>query len=1008
MSDDPSINISVQNPFPGLRAFNDDESHLFFGRESHVKDVRDKLEAHHFVAVVGTSGTGKSSLIRAGVLPSLLKEKNAEGDDLWQLVTLKPGNAPLENLAKVIAELVPNTAYQSRYNEVLELIKESSLGLVQTMRGKIQEGQRLLILVDQFEEVFRFADDDATVSKEVYNQFVRILIDTMRQRDVAIYTILTLRSDFLGDCVRFEGLPESINDGHYLVPRMRMSEVNRVITGPVEYANGKISPRLVQEIVQNLGDDSDQLPILQHALMRTYDTWKKANVSGEPMDVKHLEAVGGLKNALSKHADEAFAELNDDQQRLVKKIFQCLTVKTGDNRGVRRPMSMRALMDICQCSEEALLSALNPFRAAGRSFVLPNVSHEVNASTIFDISHESLMRGWNRLRNWADEEMESADIYKRIADAAALHQKGAAALWRNPELQLALDWKEKQSPTAAWAELYHDNYDLAMRFLQESKEQDENEKRAVKKRRVLVRAAVATFLVVVSGLSGWALFQTNIAQEKSAEAIAKTEEAVREKNRAESEKERAETEKSNAIKASQEADEARNQAEEQTRLAEAETRRADNEKDNAEAAAQRAIAEQERAVEQENLANQRSAEVLIEKQKADSARDESTRLRLISLSQNLAYESAQIQNDPELAALLAIESYKLADENGGNTNSQSIYVAATKALEQIDENYSPVVITTKEKVVAMASVRDKLGMVNVNGDFRTFSTSNHELSDETQTDLTLEKVNSAYISPGVDRFVIGLNTNEVLSYDGSNSKPNSAYEGHGGLLRGVVFRDASNRLITGGRDGNLIVWEGDKILHQMNFGARINTLSGLPGASDILVGCADGHSYRYNVSANEKATFQHRRAVRVEIIEQSTDGKWVAIGYSDGFTYVHTGHGLLVKTLPGVGAVNFIAIDTQRDMLAVTTTNKRLSLYQLSNLTQLPVEVKVDRPITAVAYNPGKAEVYIACSDRKCHKYATRASEYISQLESRVNRKLTEEEWRTFMGEDLPYEANAK
>lgn len=994
----------MDNPFPGLRAFRDTESHLFFGREEHVSDVRKNLEANHFVAVVGTSGTGKSSLIRAGVLPSLLAEKSDEGLSIWEMVTITPGNDPLSNLAKVIAPIGDSTdslAEQSKM--VLDLISGSSLGLVQVLRDKIPTGKRLLILVDQFEEVFRFADKDSQTNNSRYHHFVRILIDTMRQRDVPIYIILTFRSDFLGDCVRFEGLPESINDGHYLVPRMAERQVSKVITGPIEYAKGKISPRLVQEILRDLGNDSDRLPILQHALMRTFEVWQTAKISGDPIDSKHLQQVGGLKMALSKHADEAYNELNTEGRKRIKQVLKCLTVKTADNRGVRRPMKLQELAAVTENTEDQILSCLKPFRKAGRSFILPDLDEKGNSQTIFDISHESLMRGWNRLRDWTDEEMESTAVYNRICDAAMLHHRGEAALWRDPELQLAIDWKNEQNPTKNWGLMYQDEFELGMAFLEESRNQNNIEKNKNRHRKVFIRAAIGVFLVIVSLLSGWALLQTNIATEKSLEAEAKSQEAISEKERAEQEKERAEAEKANAVLASEEAAAARDNAEAQTIIAENQSQRADAERTNAEIAANRAIAEQNRALEQENIANERSQEVLIEKQKADSARDEATRLRMISLSQNLAYESEQVNNNSELAALLAIKSYELAKENGGTTNSQSIYSAARSALSEVNADYSSNIYSTDNKILALQSVNGKIAMVDDRGVFKTFNADNFNLNEETQTGLRVDQINTAYISPNADRFVIGLNSNDAKAFTLGSNVPTTLI-GQEGLIRAVSFQDGTLNLLTAGRDGNLILWTDGQQIQKIHFDSKIRTLSTLPNSDAVYVGCEDGKAYAYSISKNEKSIFQNQSGFRVEVISQSTDGSIIAIGYSDGRTLVCAKSGQIVKTLSGIGSVNFIAVSKAHGIIAVTTTSRRLEIYDLNNLTKLPIEIQVERPISSASFDASRGQVFLTCSDRSVHKYEVHTAAYIAALRKNVTRPLTNEEWSSFLGEDVPYE----
>jgi len=1006
---------STDNPFPGLRAFRDHESHLFFGREDHISDVCKKLEYNHFVAIVGTSGTGKSSLIRAGVLPRLDSEKNEEGTAVWEMRTITPGNDPIANLADAMASIGDYDDLQTRRKRVFELISGNSLGLVQALRGEIPAGKRLLILVDQFEEVFRFADEDAQVNKDTYNHFVRTIIDTIRQRDVPIYIILTLRSDFLGDCVRFEGLPESINDGHYLVPRMAESQMSNVIVGPIEYVGGKISPRVVQEIVNNMGDDSDRLPILQHALMRTYNVWKAADISGDPIDIKHLQKVGGLSMALSQHADEAYNELDDKGKKLIEQVLKCLTVKTADKRGVRRPMTLQALAAISQSSEEDVLKCLEPFRKAGRTFILPGLDEIINNQTIFDISHESLMRGWTRLSKWTDEEMESAEMYKRICEAAILHDKGEIAFWRDPELQLALDWQQVQNPTKTWGLLYDENYDLGLGFLTKSTQEAAIEKSKINRRKILMRSAIALFLVIVTSLSAWALIQTNIATEKSLEAQANSIEAISEKEkaetqreRAENEKERAESEKQNALEASEEAEDARILAEEQALIADNQSRIAQSERSKAELAAAQAKKQQTRAEDQERIANERSIEVLLEKQKADSLRDAAYQLRMISLSQNLAYESMQIQQDPQLAALLAIESYRLAEENGGNSNSQSVYASATKALTQLDPQYNPIVLRMDAKTVALKAGSGILASVDEMGNYSTFDLTDFNLRDETRTGLSLQEVSTAYIAADTDQFMVGLNSFEAIGFNVNSSKPAAVLSGFDGLVRAVAFEDGFNKLITGDRSGQLILWKNNTVLQSMNLGARIITISQLSNTNTVLVGCADGNTYRCNLSENKKEKLRGRSGVRVEVIEQSTDGNRVAVGYSDGLTEILMKDGQLIKELPSIGSVNFIVINPDQNLLAVTTTNKRLNVYDLNNLSLLPIEVKFNRPISAVSYNPQSLMIYVSCSDRTCHQYSVRSGSYITQLKSKVTRSLTKEEWTTFMGDDVPYNNSSR
>jgi hypothetical protein len=357
--------------------------------------------------------------------------------------------------------------------------------------------------------------------------FIKLLLEAKRQTDVPVYIVITMRSDFLGDCAQFRDLPEAINDGQYLIPRMTRDQRREAITGPVAVGGGEISGRLVNRLLNDVGDDPDHLPILQHALMRTWELWAHDRRNGEPIDLRHYEAVGTLTDALSRHADEAFAELPNERSRaLAEKIFKSLTEKGPDNREIRRPTRVSEIAAIAESSPEEVIAVIEPFRQTGRSFLMPPASVPLTADSLVDISHESLIRGWERLRKWVDEEARSANIYRRIADTAILHSEGHAGLWHDPDLALALRWREENRPNAVWAEHYHPQFALAMNFIDASKTANEAEiaererarKKEVRRTRIFATIFGVLFLVAVV-FGGFAIQARNTAYAARNEAL---------------------------------------------------------------------------------------------------------------------------------------------------------------------------------------------------------------------------------------------------------------------------------------------------------------------------------------------------------------------------------------------------------------------------------------------------------------------------------------------------------
>jgi tetratricopeptide (TPR) repeat protein len=443
----------------------------------------------------------------------------------WRIAMLRPGEDPIGHLAAALdaPAVLGGAAELADTNRVLleVTLRRSSRGLVTAVRqARLPSDDNLLVIVDQFEELFRFRHSRQIAnSRDEAIAFVKLLLEASSQQQASTYVALTMRSDFIGDCMDFPGLPEAVNAGLYLVGRMSREGMRAALTGPVAVAGGTITPRLVNRILNDLGDDQDQLPLVQHALMRTWDCWA-AHGGGQAIDLADYEKVGTIRDALSLHAEEAYQDaVAIGQATTAGRIFKALTDSFSDPRGVRRPTAVSALADICETSAQTVIEVIEIFRRPGRSFLMPPAAVPLTPRSIIDISHESLMRCWTRLITWAEEERASAAFYNRLAQAAHWYEEGTAGLWRNPELELAQAWRAENDPTAAWARRYHEGFERAIAFLDRSvQERDrlaaelEHERRAKLRRTQLVAGVLATMLVVAIGLGMFAWSERQRAQ----------------------------------------------------------------------------------------------------------------------------------------------------------------------------------------------------------------------------------------------------------------------------------------------------------------------------------------------------------------------------------------------------------------------------------------------------------------------------------------------------------------
>jgi tetratricopeptide (TPR) repeat protein len=498
------------NPFPGLRPFEPEEDHLFFGRERETDELLRRLRSNRFVSVLGTSGSGKSSLVRSGLIPSLYSGFMVQAGSTWRVAVLRPGPGedPIGNLAEALnaPEVLGGDPELVDTNRMLieTTLRRSALGLADCARhARLPEHENLLVVVDQFEELFRFRESRREHgSRDEAIAFAKLLLGAAEQDKLPVYVVVTMRSDFIGDCMEYPGLPEAINEGQYLIPRMTREELRQAISGPVAVGGGEITPRFVARLLNEVGDDPDQLPVLQHALMRTWDHWAEGGRGGEPIDVEDYEAVGTMAEALSRHAEEAYEELGSARKKeIAERLFKALTDKRKDDRGVRRPTPVRDAASIAGVTEDQVAEVVEVFRQPGRSFLMPPSGVTLTGDSILDLSHESLMRNWSRLVEWVDEETISGKSFRRLCRAARRYEHRQGSLWVDPELAIG---PEENKPTDVWARRYDGSFEQAMAFLDESKRTQDAARRAEEEARVakLRRARI------LAGVLGWAALIT--------------------------------------------------------------------------------------------------------------------------------------------------------------------------------------------------------------------------------------------------------------------------------------------------------------------------------------------------------------------------------------------------------------------------------------------------------------------------------------------------------------------
>ena len=935
----------------------------------------DLLRRRHFLTVLGPSGSGKSSLVRAGVVPTL----QAGGDgETWEVVLCKPGQHLLDSVSTALEQV----GAQDVRARTLEQAGGLTAAIAEAGFGS---GRNALLVVDQFEELFRLQEDDDDAAGAAA-RCVEALLYAVQQREVPIYVVFTMRAEFLGHCTLYPRLAEAINEADYLVPRMTSAQLRAAIERPVDTAGAQISTDLVERLLDDVGGDEDQLPVLQHAMMRTWEHWEDTGAS-EPLALEHYEAVGTVDCALSKHAEEMYAALPEgDARHAAELIFKTLA---GDmeSGGGRHPTPLNELVEIAGVEERAVTQAAEQFRQPGCWFITPSVDTPLAGDTVLDVAHESLVRLWNRAQQWSGEEQASSHLYQRLASTAALYQEGRAGLYQDPDLELALDWRERSRPTASWARRYDPSFERAMTFLEHSrKERDfQIERREEEQRRKLQRTR--RLAVLMGGVSMVFLAMMVFALDLYFEAEENRKVAIEQREVAQEERRNAERQQQIAVEQREVAEEERRKAERQQQIAVEQREVAETERQNAER-------QQQIAVEQ--------------KRNAD-------RLRLLSVARSLAIQATQVQPRDEqrqLVALLALQAFRFNQRYGGSPLESDIYNALQVANEEFAGGAHDVLRAHSAGVRAVTFAPDGNQLVSGGEDGAVYLWDISPHPDSGQSARLLLQRDGSGIRhvrfAGSGQLAVGATSGRVWRWDGALDKAPQPLMGTPPKAIGALDYAPAGRLLAAGVDGWLSGWDIDQIEAQpLASNAALGRLHGLAASTEYLVAAGDsGHIWVWDLMGEQQEPQRVEMGkTSVRCLAFSPDGSRLVAGTQGGDLLVWQNGDWQAEPQQLIGhisAITGLAFNGAGDLLASSSLDRSVRLWSVDEGAS--IAIAQDDWVWDVAFSPDDNRLASAGADRTVRLWYADVRDLARTVATRVERDMTEAEWKNFVGEDIPYE----
>ncbi len=493
--------LAGASPYKGLLAYQADDADQFFGRDDDVAAVLGRVAAARLLAVVGASGSGKSSLVRAGLLPALARGALA-GSATWPVVLFNAGPHPLLELAGGLAGLTGGSV-----GTTMAALESGPTGLDEVLQALDGTGgpARVVLVVDQFEEIFTACQDDGERER-----FVETLLHGATVPGGRALVVLVLRADFYGQCAALGGLAAALESTNVLLGPMDDVALRSVIEGPARRAGLDLEPGLADRMVRDVSGEPGALPLLSHAL---YETWERRE--HRTLTLAGYRDAGGARGAIAHTAETVYEErLDADQRRLAHDLFLRLTELGEGTEDTRRRVERAELT--ARAHDDRGFDELIELLVDARLLIV--------SETTVEVAHEALIREWPRLRDWLDEDRDTLRTLRSLDHAATewdLGGRDAADLYRGPRLAAAVDAATKGPSSTALTE-------TEAAFLAASQEAEAAERRAAEEqaavqarqnrrlRRLL--AGVGVLLVLALAASLIAVQQRSKAAQRTADA----------------------------------------------------------------------------------------------------------------------------------------------------------------------------------------------------------------------------------------------------------------------------------------------------------------------------------------------------------------------------------------------------------------------------------------------------------------------------------------------------------
>jgi WD40 repeat protein/serine/threonine protein kinase len=917
----PTSSVAVAvNPYKGLRAFQESDANDFFGRENLTKLLLARLDEDHdmyrFLAVVGPSGSGKSSVVKAGVVPAL-RRGELQNSENWFIVEMLPGISPFDELNEAMSSIAT-----SAIPDLKTHLKDPKNGGLNAIVKRILpiRNSELMIVIDQFEEVFTQVDDyERTLFLDAIQQAVTT-------SDSRVRVIVTMRADFYDRPLLVQNFSQLMQQRTEVVIPLTVDELERTITAPARQVKVFFQQGLAATIVSEVNEQPGMLPMLQYALTELFERRE-----GSLLTTKAYQDIGGVLGALARRAEEIYSQLNQDKQEVSRQLFLRL-VTLGEGTEDTRRRALQSELYAATPNPQMMLEVIQNY---GTYRLLTYDRDPITRTPTVEVAHEALIREWQRLREWLDSSRADIRLQRMLASASKEwreNKQDTSFLLRGGRLVQFEDWMRTSTINISQDERDYLMASIQERARQEKLEQEREEKERqqdLRNRRIsrILAFGGATAAIVMAILALFAVRLGIDASNAANEANLARVEAVSAQNEALNQAATATFAQGDALNQAATATIAQGDAQNQAATA----TNALGEAQNQAATATNALGEaQNQAATATNALgeaqNQANANATAQQQAvnqaniAATAQADAQREAQASQSLALAAYAGQVQNsNSALALALALEANNIP--NPSLQAQQALLSVVYSAPRQFLNNQKGI------NDIVIASDDNRLFVANVDGTVSVWDVDQRQViqtfsGGHTQPILNIElnADNSILATASAD--------NTVILWDVETGAQLRTLLGHTGAINGISFSPNGASLVSGSTDSTAIIWN-----------------------------VADG-------TARRTLTSDSRNAVRS--VNYSPDGRYILVIADDAMRLWDNSSNTFLEFAGSPSRIRggVFSPDGTQILISGSTQDSTPQLWDVNRRTLLPITFTAhSAPVNNVTFSPDGNSVLSSSDD---------------------------------------------